>query len=60
MKFWLQTQAPAGNWVDSLGTTGKDAAIEHGKWLLQKTDAIAVRVIERTDVEIWQSNDKES
>lgn len=49
MKYWLQTKAPSGNWVDNLGAT-KERCIEQGSWLRDRGET--VRVIERTDREV--------
>ncbi len=49
MRYWVQMQAPAGNWVDSLGTDDKAGAIAHAKWLNNQGQR-AARVIERADV----------
>lgn len=29
MKYWVQNQAPSGNWVDSLGTDDLNIAVGH-------------------------------
>lgn len=46
-KYWLQTQAPAGNWCDSLGTNNRKDAERHGRFL--KHHGEKCRVIERID-----------
>ena len=56
-RYWLQTQAPAGNWVDSVGTT-LEACISHGRYLQQRGEI--VRVVKRTDRVLWNPiKDKE-
>jgi hypothetical protein len=50
-KFWLQTQAPAGNWTDNLGSDDQQACVSHGEYLAKQGDA--VRVVERTDTVVW-------
>jgi hypothetical protein len=52
MTYWLQTKAPAGNWVDNLGSENKDACITHGRYLREKNSE-TVRVIKRTDHQVW-------
>lgn len=52
MKYFLQTKAPAGNWVDNLGCAKKEECVRHGLWLRQ-VDGDQVRVIERTDRVVW-------
>ena len=51
MRYWLQVKAPAGNWVDSVGTDDKQSAIDHGRYL--ETKGEETRVVERTDVQVW-------
>ena len=36
MQYWLQTQAPAGNWVDNLGVNNLEDAKQHGQFLADK------------------------
>lgn len=50
MKYFLQTQAPAGNWVDSLGTT-QEGCEQHGRYLQEHGHA--VRVVKRSDRVVW-------
>lgn len=52
MRYWLQVRAPAGNWVDSLGSDDKHACVVHGRWLAKERGE-HVRVVERTDVVVW-------
>lgn len=58
MCYWLQTKAPAGNWVDNLGSDVRKSCIEHGKFLKERGDD--VRVIERTDRVIWEDSSEEA
>lgn len=51
-RYWLQTQAPAGNWVDNTGSSNVSYCESHGRFLLERGET--VRVIERTDREIWR------
>ena len=53
-RYWLQIQAPAGNWVDSLGAT-LDACKSHGLYLQQQGEL--VRVVERTDRVLWSPSE---
>lgn len=58
MRYWLQTRAPAGNWVDSLGSASKQSCIDHGRYLggmdKEKPPVVYdVRVVERVDTEVW-------
>lgn len=46
--YFLQKQAPAGNWVDSLGSSDLDGLRSHAKYLLANGDK--VRIVERHDV----------
>lgn len=52
MKYWVQTKAPAGNWVDSIGVSDETMAVEYAI-AFQEKNREPVRVVERTDVEIW-------
>jgi hypothetical protein len=54
-RYWLQARAPAGNWVDMLGTDDRELCIGHGKWMVLHKHAQAVRVVEREDkpIPIW-------
>ena len=59
MRYWLQVRAPAGNWVDSLGSNDRNTCVDHGRWYVKnkihlRTD---VRVVERTDVQVWPEAD---
>lgn len=47
MKYWVQTQAPAGNWVDSIGTNDLKAAKAHARYLHSIGET--ARVISRED-----------
>lgn len=59
MRYWLQVQSAAGNWVDSLGTDSLDSAVEHGKFLRERGET--VRVVFRVDTVIWSPDkDKEA
>ena len=55
MEFWLQTKAPAGNWVDSLGCADIFSCINHGKWFVEQKhyDENSVRVVRRINVPKW-------
>jgi hypothetical protein len=46
-RYWLQTKAPAGNWVDCLGSELITDCISHGHYRRGRGDE--VRVIERKD-----------
>lgn len=46
-RYWLQTQAPAGNWVDSFGSD-LEGCIRHGEYL-EANYKEKCRVIERND-----------
>ena len=51
--YFLQIKAPAGNWVDTLGSYSKKSCVQHGKW--QRTaNAKQVRVVKRTDQVVWK------
>lgn len=52
MKFWVQTQAPAGNWVDSLGCNQLEDADSFAKHLVDTGHK--VRLVIRTDVTILE------
>lgn len=49
--YYVQTQAPAGNYTDSIGTTNLEAAMQHAKYLMQ---TCVVRIVERLDAPIWE------
>jgi hypothetical protein len=49
-KFWIQMQAPAGNWVDTTGSNDKDWLAAHVKYLRERDKENQYRVIERQDV----------
>lgn len=51
--YWLQTQAPAGNWTDNLGTEVLENAVSHGKWLMEN-EKETVRVVTRLDTVVWE------
>lgn len=51
-KYWMQTQAPAGNWTDSIGSSDKESCMQHGKYRAA-VYGDAVRVVERVDVTLW-------
>ena len=51
--YFLQTQAPDGNWVDCLGSYSKKSCIEAGKWQRTANDK-KVRVVKRTDRIVWK------
>ena len=48
--YWLQTQAPAGNWVDSIGSSDLETLLDHSDHLQDSGEEC--RIIERTDVVI--------
>jgi hypothetical protein len=50
-KYWLQQRAPAGNWVDRMGSDDLAAVVSHYTWCRDNFLA-EHRVVERTDVEI--------
>lgn len=50
MKYWLQVQAPAGNWSDSVGSNSLDSLKAHAIW--QREQGETVRIVERTDIEV--------
>jgi hypothetical protein len=52
MRYWLQTRAPAGNWVDSLGSDSYSDCVGHGEFLRARGEA--VRVVVRIDRVVWQ------
>lgn len=56
MNYYLQTQSPSGNWVDSLGTNDLKDAISHGEYLKAKGET--VRVIERKDTPVYLFEDE--
>lgn len=47
MKYWLQTQAPAGNWADSVGSEKLDVLRKHGAYM--EKQGATVRIVSRTD-----------
>lgn len=59
-KYWTQTQAPSGGWCDTLGSEDKESCIRFAKWLVEnnevKDSKEAVRVVERTDVVVWEGH----
>ena len=56
MKYYLQTRAPAGNWVDHLGAD-MATCVNHGKYLVAERHhkPADVRVIERSDRVVWEA-----
>jgi hypothetical protein len=46
--FWLQCQAPAGNWVDNLGSKDFDLVLNHKRYLtgLGSTCRIVTKTID--------------
>jgi hypothetical protein len=48
MKYWAQIQAPAGNWVDVLGTDDLETAFDFADWHREKGDQ--ARVVKRIDL----------
>lgn len=50
MKYWLQTQAPAGNWVDSLGTDDLESALSHSDYLQDRGEK--TRIVTRVDTPV--------
>lgn len=55
MRYYLQTQAPAGNWTDHLGSDSLETCQQHALYLVNKQDypANQVRVVERVDTTVW-------
>ncbi|MDE1879519.1 MAG: hypothetical protein KGI89_03125 [Euryarchaeota archaeon] len=49
--YWVQTRAPAHNWVDNLGTSEKASAISHAIYLRKRGEA--VRVVVRVHRVVW-------
>jgi hypothetical protein len=58
-RFWLQTLAPAGNWVDSIGSDDFSSVCDHGRWLVEKMNHQHTRVVERVDTPKWEMTRKE-
>lgn len=54
MKYWLQVKAPAGNWVDWVGTDDLESAKDHAAWLVEEGHYRETRVVERLDTVIWE------
>lgn len=54
MRYWVQTKAPAGNWVDSVGVSDYAQAESYAK--ASKEPA---RVIERVDREVWPVDERQ-
>lgn len=52
-KYWMQVQAPAGNWVDNMGSDNIKLLIEQAVWHEEQHHE-NVRVVERTDTPVWQ------
>ncbi len=50
-KFWLQQKAPAGNWVDNMGSDKLSGLISHKKFLEQVVGG-EYRIVQREDIEI--------
>ena len=50
MKYWVQVQAPAGNWYDSLGSNDLNAVRKHAAHLRERGHT--VRIIRRKDTVI--------
>lgn len=47
-RIWIQTQAPAGNWVDTLGSPSLQGALDHADFLRSTYPNAAVRVAIKT------------
>ena len=56
MKYWIQTQAPAGNWCDTLGTDDLMSARNFADY--QRSLGRTVRVAERADVVVPDRGEK--
>jgi hypothetical protein len=50
-KYWTQVQAPAGNWVDSMGCDVMQRCVAHGEHCAK--DGVKARVVERVDTVVW-------
>ena len=50
-RFWLQVQAPAGNWADRLGSDKLSYVVEHGDYL-RNQHGERTRVVERFDIPV--------
>ena len=46
--YWLQCQAPAGNWYDSLGTSSVKTCVSHMKFLQSRDPNLNCRVVTKT------------
>lgn len=59
-EYFLQTQAPAGNWTDCLGSIDKETCVGHGKWRMVQPQYAhqKVRVVERVDTPVWEGTEK--
>ena len=53
MRYWVQTKAPAGNWVDRTGVDDYATAVKYAKW--EDARGEQVRVVERLDLPVWQA-----
>lgn len=51
MQFYVQMQAPAGNWYDILGTNFYEDARQHAEWYFKhfQNGTVNVRIIERKE-----------
>lgn len=50
--FWLQTKAPAGNWVDNTGCDDIAMLKRHGRYLCNVRGE-RVRIVKREDRAVW-------
>lgn len=50
--YYVQKQAPAGNWTDWLGTEDKAAALRHRDYCNERFDGEVFRAVERVDTVI--------
>lgn len=51
-RYWVQVQAPAGNWIDYLGVDDLEKARSYAEGRKEKQEA--ARVVERKDVVVWE------
>lgn len=49
-RYWVQTQAPAGNWVDSMGTGKLEDAHSYADY--ERSHGNKARVVERQNREV--------
>jgi hypothetical protein len=50
MKYYLQTQAPAGNWSDNMGSDDLERLVRHARFLTGHGHTC--RIVERVDTVI--------